>query len=205
MMAKTMDKPAKSTARLAMEVIGVILIGAFLAGGIAGYLDGRGTTGLIRAVGPPAVLFAATGIAAWIAFRSQVTLSTRKRQYVASFLVATAIGAALGGWSQLSGYPLKGVDFWSDGPLPPATAIGLAAILTLGLGISMVLYHRGVDDHEEKAWLWAGLAGWYAFIFPAPVWWLLARADLVPPVHSIVLLGFSLLINAIVWLWLKFR
>ena len=69
----------------------------------------------------------------------------------------------------------------------------------------MIIYHRAIDDHEERAWLWASMAGWYAFIFPAPVWWVLHRAGMAPPVDAMILFVFSLVANCIVYLWLKFR
>jgi len=66
------------------------------------------------------------------------------------------------------------VSFRQAGP-PNRGAIGASLFWAVGLAISMTIYHRAIDDHEERAWLWAGLAGWYAFIFPAPVWSLLIR------------------------------
>src|SRR3546814_17952819 len=73
------------------------------------------------------------------------------------------------------------------------------------LSIGSLFYHRSIDDHEEHAWLWAGLAGWYAFALAAPVWWVLHRADLAPPADAMMLFLLSLLVNAVVHLWLKFR
>src|SRR3546814_4669555 len=80
--------------------------------------------------------------------------------------------------------PVAEVAMIADGPVSPGFAIGASLLWLLGLAVSMILYHRAIDDHEERAWLWASLAGWYSFVFPAPVWWMLHRADLAPPVRS---------------------
>src|SRR3546814_4441316 len=73
------------------------------------------------------------------------------------------------------------------------------------LAVSIILYHRAIDDHEERAWLWASLAGCYSFVFPAPVWWMLHRADLAPPVDAMALFLLSLVVNSVIYLWMKFR
>src|SRR3546814_12235075 len=56
----------------------------------------------------------------------------------------------------------------ASGALSPGFAVGASLLWTAGLAIGMVLYHRSIDDHEERAWLWACVAGWYALLFPAP-------------------------------------
>lgn len=133
-------------------------------------------------------------------------LSPRRKRYRLALGIAAVIGGIVGGW-QVADQPAdrNAAALAFSGSLSPTFAIGASLLWVIGLAISMVIYHRAVDDHEERAWLWAGLAGWYAFIFPAPVWWVLHRADLAPPVDAMILFALSMVVNAIVWLWLKFR
>lgn len=134
------------------------------------------------------------------------TMSPRRKRYWTALGLAGAFGAILGVW-MASNQPAgrHGFDILLGGPLSTNFATGASIFWGIGLTISLVIYHRAIDDHEERAWLWAGLAGWYAFIVPAPVWWVLNRASLAPPTDTMLLFLFSMAVNAIVWLWLKFR
>jgi hypothetical protein len=133
-------------------------------------------------------------------------ISPRQRRYRFALGFAAVVGGIVGGW-MVADQPIGrgGLEMAFSGSLSANFAIGAALLWVLGLAISMTIYHRAIDDHEERAWLWAGLAGWYAFIIPAPVWWVLHRADLAPPADTMLLFLFSLIVNAIVWLWLKYR
>ena len=95
--------------------------------------------------------------------------------------------------------------FFSNSALSPQIAILLALLWGAGISIAVFIYQRTIDDHEERAYLWAGLAGYYAFVIPAPMWWVRARADLAPPVDAMLLFGLTIITNALVYLWLKFR
>lgn len=133
-------------------------------------------------------------------------LSPRQRRYRFALGFAAVVGGTLGGW-MVADQPAgrDGIETAFTGSLSASFAIGASLFWVLGLAISMIIYHRAIDDHEERAWLWAGLIGWYAFIVPAPAWWVLHRADLAPPVNAMLLFSLSLIVNAVVWLWLKFR
>ena len=133
-------------------------------------------------------------------------ISPRQRRYRFALGFAAVVGGIVGGWmvaDQPNGR--GGLEMAFNGSVSTGFAIGASLFWVIGLAISMVIYHRAIDDHEERAWLWAGLAGWYAFIVPAPVWWVLHRADLAPPADAMLLFMFSMVVNAIVWLWLKYR
>ena len=133
-------------------------------------------------------------------------MSARRKRYWTSLGLAALIGAIIGGWMAVdqAGAPHSIATLFS-GALTPGFAVGASAAWVIGLAICMILYHRAIDDHEEHAWLWAAVAGWYAFIFPAPVWWVLHRAGMAPPADAMILFIFSLVVNCIVYLWLKFR
>ena len=121
-------------------------------------------------------------------------------------LAGGTIGCIVGGWLVADQPINRGVaEMRARGTLSPGFAVGASLLWIGGLAVGMVLYHRAIDDHEERAWLWACVAGWYAFIFPAPAWWALHRAGMAPPVDAMLLFLLSLIANAIVWMWLKFR
>ncbi|AJA09057.1 Putative membrane protein [Sphingopyxis fribergensis] len=134
-------------------------------------------------------------------------MSPRQRRYRFALGFAAILGAILGIW-MASDQPAGSHGFdtvLGGGPLSASFAIGASIFWGIGLAISLIIYHRAIDDHEARAWLWAGLAGWYAFIVPAPVWWVLNRAGLAPPIDTMLLFLLSMAANAIVWLWLKYR
>lgn len=191
--------------------IAIILITLFLAAFVAGYLDGAAADGhpiMPTALGAGLVVVAGIG-AMGLYLRRVGTFwrdwSRRKRLYWASLAGAGLVGAFAGALLH-SGRSSTGVDaIFSYGILSPTSAVALAILWIGGLAIAITLYHRSIDDHEERAYLWACLAGWYAFIFPAPAWWVLHRAGMAPPVDAMLLFILSLIVNAIVWAWLKFR
>lgn len=133
-------------------------------------------------------------------------MSPRQKRYWTSLGLAGVIGGIIGGWMVLDQPTDRGAaDLLGNGALTPEFAAGASIAWTLGLAICMVIYHRSIDDHEQRAWLWAGLWGWYAFIFTAPVWWVLHRASMAPAPDAMLLFLLSMAANAVVYLWLKFR
>ncbi len=210
MMTNNAARP--SAAALIGWPLAIIFGSTMLLGGFAGYnqatLDNGGAP-LPAWVGPLAAL--AFGIGAFaVYFRRYAATwrqwSPRKRRYWFALGFSGVIGGIVGGWMVADQPDASGpVTAMTSGALSPGFAIGASLLWIAGLAIAMALYHRSVDDHEERAWLWACVAGWYAFVFPAPAWWVLHRASLVPPVDIMTLFAFSLIVNAVVWLWLKYR
>ncbi|MDO9369345.1 MAG: hypothetical protein Q7T68_12320 [Sphingopyxis sp.] len=191
--------------------IAIIISTIFLMGIVAGYLDAmaeNGGNGPSSSIGAGLVLL--LGIAAMALYVRRAGKfwqgwSRRKRLYWASLGGAALLGVMSAALLQ-SGDVELGVDaLFTNGALSPSIAIALSLLWAVGLAITMTIYHRAIDDHEERAWLWAGLAGWYAFIVPAPAWWILHRASLAPPADVMLLFVLSMVVNAIVYLWLKFR
>lgn len=190
-----------------------IIIGATMVlGGFAGYneaaLDNGGAP-LPLWAGPLAALgFGGFAFLAYFRRYAAIwrTWSPRRRRYWFTLAFCAAIGGVVGGWLVADQPGGRGLfETLASGALSAGFAIGASLLWTIGLAIGMILYHRSIDDHEERAWLWAGVAGWYAFIFPAPVWWVLHRAGLAPPADAMLLFFLSLMVNCIVYLWLKFR
>ena len=205
------DAKPRSLAALILWPIAIALIAAGLLGGFAGYnqaaLDNGGAP-LPGWVGPLAALgFAALALAAYARrYRSAWReLSPRRRRYWQTLGFCAGIGGIVGGWLVADQPGDRGfTEMLASGSVSPGFAVGASLLWIAGLAIGMVLYHRSIDDHEERAWLWACVAGWYAFIFPAPAWWVLHRAGMAPPVDAMLLFFLSLIVNAAVWMWLKF-
>lgn len=139
--------------------------------------------------------------------QSTRTMSPRRRRYMLAITLSVLLGGVLGGWLAIANPdgPAGGIALIDGSPLTRNFAIGASILWVAGMGLCMLLYHRAIDDHEERAWLWACLAGWYSFMFSAPVWWVLHRASLAPPPDAMLLFLGSLVVNAVVWLWLKYR
>ncbi|MEA1071494.1 hypothetical protein [Sphingomonas sp. LY160] len=97
---------------------------------------------------------------------------------------------------------------FTSGPIPANAAILLSVLLLATLGGATVLYHRTIDDHEERAYLWGSQVAFYALAFALPVYWLLERGGVVPTLTSgiaMLLLLASFVIQGGVWAWFKFR
>ncbi|WP_448140466.1 hypothetical protein [Sphingopyxis fribergensis] len=189
----------------------ITLVTVFLMGVVAGYLDAHredGGTGLSGATG--AVLVLLIGIAVMALYLRRFgtfwqSWSRRKRLYMGSVLGSAVLGLVTAGLMQSGQSDLGANPFFSNAALTPGIAITLALLWSIGIAIAVSVYQRTIDDHEKHAYLWAGLAGYYAFVIPAPAWWVLSRADLLPPVNAMALFALTLVVNAVVYLWLKFR
>ena len=203
-------KPHNLPAMIVWPII-IVLTAAGVLGGFAGYSQAMvddGGTPLPAWAGPLAALgFGAVALAVYARrYRSAwQSLPPRRRHYWLALGLCATIGGIVGGWL-VADQPIdRGfAEMLASGTLSPGFAVGASLLWIGGLAVGMVLYHRAIDDHEERAWLWACVAGWYAFIFPAPAWWALHRAGMAPPVDAMLLFLLSLIANAIVWMWLKF-
>lgn len=185
-----------------------IFIGtALLAGAFAGYSKAAAEAG-DPALAPwaGAAIAIAMGAAAFAVYVRRHAdwfsrWSPRKRLYWVSLVLAGALGMVSAIMLQAGG----DAELFDNSTLTPSLAVGLSVLWVAGLAVSLVIYHRNVDDHERHAYRLSGLAGFYAFVFPCPVWWVLARAGLAPPVEAMPLFLLSLAANAIAYLWFKFR
>jgi hypothetical protein len=208
------DTPALASSRASIFwLIGGLIAAIFLSGVAAGFLEAMakdGATPVSPRFGAALVglTVAAISIALyWPHMPGWKSLSPRRRLYWGSLASSALVGVIIGALIQIDSKNSgrDAVDLLSNTPLSPDFAIAAAAIWAIGISLACLAYHRAIDDHEERAWLWAGLAGWYAFIIPAPIWWVLHRASVAPPVDAMLLFLASMGVNAIVWTWLKFR
>jgi drug/metabolite transporter (DMT)-like permease len=204
------QKPKSSRNAIAWLFVGLIAA-IFFAGATAGFLDALAKDGKapISSVFGAAIVGLTISVASIMLFAPSLSawqdLSPRRRLYWSSLGGAALVGGIIGMLLQLDGSVTGPETLFGDAPLSPNFALAAAALWAVGIAGSCLAYHRAIDDHEERAWLWAGLAGWYAFIVPAPAWWVLHRASIAPPVDAMMLFFVSMLVNAAVWLWLKFR
>ncbi len=96
----------------------------------------------------------------------------------------------------------------TNAPIAPLTAI-LVTVGMIGLLVAAaIIYHRTIDDHEERAYLWGSTIGYYFLILVFPLHWLLARGGLVSQLtigSALLLVLLSTFLQAIVWALFKFR
>ncbi|WP_242446086.1 hypothetical protein [Sphingopyxis lindanitolerans] len=190
--------------------IAILFAAAMLAGGFAGYNQAAveaGNAALAPWVGPlVAFLFGAGALTLY--FRRHVdtwrSWSPRKRLYWVSLAFSFALGIVIAVLMQ-AGQMNGAAEIFSNAALSPTTGLLLAALWVGGLGIAMVFYHRSIDDHERYAYQLGAVAGFYAFVIPCPVWWVLWRADIAPPIDAMALFVLALTVNLAVYLWFKFR
>ena len=211
----TMTNDAKRPGGFAMILwpLAILFGTAMLLGGFDGYnqtMVEKGGTPLPAWAGPLVAFgFGALALAVYVRrYRAEWRQRTpRQRRYWLALGFCAALGGIIGGWLQIANSTdaRAGLVLVDGSPLAPGFAIGASALWVFGMVFGMIFYHRAIDDHEEHAWLWAGLAAWYAFGLAAPVWWVLHRASLVPPPDVMLLFLFALIVNAVVWLWLKYR
>ena len=206
--------PVRTDTRRTPNLFWLILIAlttVFLAGIAAGYFDAQRDLG--HDAPPGAVgagLVVLLGLAAMAAYLRRFgafwqSWSPRKRLYTFSIAVACLTGFAMGmlltGGSHADADPFM----LGDNPLSPRFAILASVVYAAGIGIALPLYYRAADDHERRAFDLSCIAGFHAFAIPAPIWWLLGRADLTPPVETMPLVLFSIAVNGVAYLWFKFR
>ncbi len=201
------NDPGKARAP-SMTVMVAIAIGtALFAGGFAGFNEAQieaGDAAVASWAAPLIAIGLGGAVLAFYVWRRADgfrSWSRRKRIYWTSLIFSGALGLV----TALLLQDGPGDGLISNSALTPTLAVALSLLWVVGLTIALALYHRSADDHERYAYHQSGLAGFYAFVFPCPVWWVLWRADMAPPVDAMALFGLSLLVNAAVYLWFKFR
>lgn len=123
-----------------------------------------------------------------------------------SGVLGGAIGFAMA-MSVLSARPEKGnvAEAMIYGPLPAWLAVIMALLWGVVLPVISWRWHQVVDEHEREAYRDGAVAGFYVMGVGAPVWWLLARADLLPPIDVATLYAAFLTVTGAVWAWRKYR
>ena len=114
----------------------------------------------------------------WASWRLAVppqTASGYERRYWRMWMVVTAlgipVGALLASFGQTKG--MGALNPFSDVPIAAPVAVLLAVLVTGFFAAAVWLYHRTIDDHEERAYLWGSQLAYYFLVLALPAWWLL--------------------------------
>ena len=207
------------TARTILIIVAVIF-GMLAIGIVAGFSyaiveDGKLPTKpivwaiLVAMIG----LVAATGWVLLSLYRSlqPERMSRFDRRYWKMWVVIIGLSAIVG-----MAVAVLGVSDQSDGlslvisnaPISSGMAIVTSILITVLMVLAAIYYHRTVDDHEERAYLWGSTIGYYFLVLAFPLYWLLARGSLVPTLTigiALLIILFSCIVQAIVWALFKFR
>ncbi len=195
-----------------LGIVGMFLIGlavGVIAGMISkGQLPSRLWVAALPLVATPLGAFSI--YAAWRLAAPPKTASGYAKRYWRTWLVVTALGVPVGMVFAMSSHrndPHAFNPFTSD-PMSPSVAVLLAVLVTGFFAVAVWLYHRTIDDHEERAYLWGSQIAYYFLILAFPAWWLLERGAIVGPITTAVAFWailISFLVQGAVWAWLKFR
>jgi hypothetical protein len=135
------------------------------------------------------------------------SLSRRQKQYWGAWAASAIFGLATA-WFMAStgliGENSKHPFDFSSSTISNNTAIIGSIIYSASMIIVCALYHRGMDEQEEMAYLVANTASWYFLMLAVPVWWLFDKANIAPQIDGIAIAVASLFVNVSVWVWKKF-
>ena len=208
------QRPAAQRIVLAilLGIVGMFLLGlavGVIAAGISkGHLPSRlWVLGLPVVAAPLGVL---SIYAAWRLAAPPTSASGYEKRYWRTWLIVMALGVPVG--MVLSMATLTpgsgGFNPFASTPIAKPIAVLLAILVTGTFALAVGLYHRAIDDHEERAYLWGSQIAYYFLILALPAWWLLERGGIVAPVGTgtaFIAILISFLVQGAVWAWLKFR
>ncbi len=106
---------------------------------------------------------------------------------------------------------LKGLEYaygmrvGAPGKLDPQFAIAVSILMSFVVMVTGLVYHRIIDEQEERAALWGMTLGFYATTIGGFIWWFLARADMVSPFGFIYVILAGGVIGGAAQLWVQFR
>ena len=138
---------------------------------------------------------------------SKFSLSRRQKLYWSSFIVSATLGLAMSWFMHSTG--ILGInskhpfDFLSS-KISKNIAVTGSIIYFISMITVCILYHKGMDEQEERAYLIANTASWYFLLAAVPIWWLLSRADIAPSIDGMAIAMASFIVNLAVWAWKKF-
>ena len=147
---------------------------------------------------------------AWRLAAPPQSASGYEKRYWRTWLIVIALGVPVGIVLAMTTLDagLGNFNPFASTPLDRPIAVLLAILVTGTFAASVALYHRAVDDHEERAYLWGSQLAYYFLILALPAWWLLERGGIVQPIDTAIAFWailISFLVQGAVWAWLKFR
>jgi hypothetical protein len=190
---------------------GIIIGTAFVGGAVAGFTDAmaeRGEATISGGLGFGLVtLIGAAVLALYLSRfgRFWAAWSRRKRLYTVSLALSVALGLIISIGLRSASGDAGAFDPFGNRPIAPTPAIILSGLWAIILGVAIALYQHTIDEHEKQAYLSAGTAAFNVIAIVAPVWWLMWRAGQAPPTDGLALFVLAAIVNAIVYLWIKYR
>lgn len=133
--------------------------------------------------------------------------SPRVRKARMIFYICIAIGMLAGAFLALadpSGGKLFGAFFDGGQPMSGTVALTLVAVTAIGLYLS-IRYHALLDEHERAAYDFGHVAALYVYFTVSIVWWILAKAQLAPPVDGMTIFMVTIAVLTLVWLLSRLR
>lgn len=204
--------PQRVLIAILLGVAGLFLLG--LAAGVVGAMIAKGhLPSRLWVAGLPLVaapLGALSVYAAWRLAAPPKSASGYEKRYWRTWLIVTALGVPVGMVLAMTTLDGDAGNFnpFASTPIDRPVAILLAILVTGTLAAAVGLYHRTIDDHEERAYLWGSQIAYYFLILAFPAWWLLERGGIVGPITTtvaFVAILISFLVQGAIWAWLKFR
>jgi cytochrome bd-type quinol oxidase subunit 2 len=133
--------------------------------------------------------------------RSTSKFSRRQKLYWSSFIAAAIFGIAMAWFLETTGGYITHTELFdfSKITIPKNYAIIGSVMHLLAMTIISFLYHKGMDEQEERSYLIANNFSWYFLLAAVPIWGLLSQADIASPTDGITIAITSLFINIAVW------
>lgn len=199
-------KPSSKLTILWIILLGLVAI--FVAGIMAGYLiahfshDGATFSLLTAAISLGGMIIIVSCI--YLALRlyrtrpEELVPVTRKEKLSRNIIMASGFLGGLIGLVLVISSPDFGDDafvIFSDSPIPPSIAIIMSAIIGLIIPALTFYWHKNaIDEQESFIARSSALPAFYFFLLAGPIWWILARGDVAPPVNGIWLYFITLTI-----------
>ncbi len=121
---------------------------------------------------------------------------------VGVLFVAGAISGAVTGYGAAS-RNLKINEIWASLPQPAVLALVGIALAVFVAGCWR--FYRSIDEVELGDNLWASTASYYVYATLFPVWWVLAKANILPQPGGWTIYAIALGGGAIIYIWRKWR
>lgn len=201
------SSPLRNVARMAGVVL-ILLLAVFMLGLIAGVLASAVERGEFSAKGAGVLAGAVIGAVAcvWGAWKLRphfnladpVSKKTRKARW--AMIASGVLGGLIGVVLSLSELQTGQSGVFSNGPLPPLNAMLAAGALVLLVPLMSYVWQSNADEFERGASGDGAIVGMYVYSIIAPAWWILDRADLVPPQQPMIVFLVVVAVWATVWI-----
>ena len=143
--------------------------------------------------------------------KGQMPMSPRRKRYWKSYLISVIFGIAMVGAIIMGKLPKDTIRPTIDATvgnapvaLDPVWSIVVVILAVIGCLITGIIYHRNVDEQEERAVLWGGLIGWYATMMFGVSWDILWAGGVMARPDAVVVVMIGTIIGLAVMLWKKF-